>query len=140
MIVKTARTGDTCENCGRAIGKLETPQIDQEHVVCMECKRKLVADKKDSAIRETTLHYGGPVKTATTPAPQTAYAGYAATGPRPCPGCGCLAAPVKKAKGNIGLAILLLLLWILPGVIYLIMCNGYIYVCPNCGMKLGDAT
>lgn len=32
---------DQCENCGRKIGKLETPQLWQEHVVCAECLARL---------------------------------------------------------------------------------------------------
>lgn len=34
---------ETCENCGRAIGKLETPHLHGEHVVCLECKQRLSA-------------------------------------------------------------------------------------------------
>ncbi len=34
---------ESCENCGRQIGKLETPMLWQEHVVCGECHRRLSA-------------------------------------------------------------------------------------------------
>ena len=33
----------TCANCGRAIGKLETPRVWQNHVVCAECEKRLTA-------------------------------------------------------------------------------------------------
>jgi hypothetical protein len=33
----------TCENCGRRIGKLETPHPWQSHVVCGECLGRLKA-------------------------------------------------------------------------------------------------
>jgi hypothetical protein len=32
---------ETCENCGRLIGKLETPWLHGEHVVCTECWQRL---------------------------------------------------------------------------------------------------
>ncbi|HVS73146.1 MAG TPA: hypothetical protein VHQ47_17960 [Phycisphaerae bacterium] len=32
---------ETCENCGRTIGKLETPRVWQEHIVCGTCHRHL---------------------------------------------------------------------------------------------------
>lgn len=37
-------TNDTeiCENCGRAIGKLETAHVHGDHVVCGECQNRLV--------------------------------------------------------------------------------------------------
>src|SRR3989442_481999 len=30
-----------CQNCGRAIGKLETPRVHEQHVVCAECWGRL---------------------------------------------------------------------------------------------------
>lgn len=36
------RIMETCENCGRAIGKLETPHVYRaEHIVCSDCKARL---------------------------------------------------------------------------------------------------
>lgn len=32
---------ETCENCGSIIGKLETPYVHGDHVVCRECKDRL---------------------------------------------------------------------------------------------------
>jgi len=32
---------ETCENCGAAIGKLETPRVVDDHVVCAVCEGKL---------------------------------------------------------------------------------------------------
>jgi hypothetical protein len=32
---------DACENCGRTIGKLETPHVFENHVVCGDCLGKL---------------------------------------------------------------------------------------------------
>ncbi|MCL2645714.1 MAG: addiction module protein [Phycisphaerales bacterium] len=30
-----------CENCGQTIGKLETPNVWKEHIVCAACYKKL---------------------------------------------------------------------------------------------------
>jgi ankyrin repeat protein len=32
---------ETCENCGMPIGKLETPQVWKDHIVCIACYHKL---------------------------------------------------------------------------------------------------
>lgn len=32
---------ETCENCGKQIGDLETPHVFQGHIVCAECDRRL---------------------------------------------------------------------------------------------------
>lgn len=40
---------ETCENCGRVIGKLETPRAFDGHVVCAECHARLA---KSPATRE----------------------------------------------------------------------------------------
>lgn len=37
-------TTETCENCGKQIGKLETPRVHGEHVVCVKCWEELSAD------------------------------------------------------------------------------------------------
>lgn len=36
---------ETCENCGRVIGKLETPAIWQDHIVCNACHDTLTKNK-----------------------------------------------------------------------------------------------
>src|SRR6266566_4120119 len=33
--------GEICENCGRSIGRLEAPHVYNDHVVCLECLRRL---------------------------------------------------------------------------------------------------
>lgn len=38
---KTQATAETCDNCGRVIGKLETPYVHGEHVVCADCYQRL---------------------------------------------------------------------------------------------------
>jgi ribosomal protein L37AE/L43A len=42
MIVKrNADNPDACANCGEKFGKLETPGIWQDHLICSDCYRKL---------------------------------------------------------------------------------------------------
>ena len=53
-----------------------------------------------------------------------------------CPRCGCFGRPVSKERGNILLVILLLMLYVIPGLIYAIAFQGYKGVCSSCGMTL----
>ena len=41
-----AEEAEKCENCGREIGKLETPQLWQEHIVCPTCAKALAQSAK----------------------------------------------------------------------------------------------
>ena len=41
-----------CANCGRPIGKLETPHLFQEHVVCAECEARLSRQSNPRPIEE----------------------------------------------------------------------------------------
>ena len=36
---------ETCRNCGRAIGKLETPQVWKDAIVCGECHARLTKQR-----------------------------------------------------------------------------------------------
>lgn len=124
---------ETCANCGGKIGRMETPYVYRDQVVCGPCIERL---------RRPPPAPGG-----TPPQYQPAAVEHVFVDTRPqwasmataCPVCGSLKPAVKKAKGSIVLAILLLLLWILPGLIYWMFYQGYIYVCPDCGAKRADA-
>jgi len=39
--LERGRIVETCENCGRAIGKLETPHVFRNNITCPECWAKL---------------------------------------------------------------------------------------------------
>ena len=56
-----------------------------------------------------------------------------------CPVCSHTITPVKKPKGSRWILYPLLLLWIIPGIIYLMVYSGYKWVCPNSGAKIADA-
>lgn len=132
---------EKCANCDRTIGNLETPHVHNGHVVCVECKSKLrpiVIDDSDVvkpvadtfANRLDSMPVARPANYQPTP-----YTPRAA-----CPACGSAARAIKKSKGSSLLLICLLVLWIIPGLIYAIVYSGYVYVCPHCGYKYGDAS
>lgn len=126
---------EECANCGRKIGRLETVHVFKDNPVCAECFARL----------KPTVDYASPPSRGPSVAPAAEHALYDPRPQtlglgRPCPSCGSLQPAVKKSKGSSLVLILLLLFWILPGLIYLIVYNGYVYVCPQCGFKYGDAT
>lgn len=107
---------ENCANCSRVIGRLESPRKYESQTVCIECHERL--SLRTTRAIEDTNH-----KTN-----------------RCCPACGSTIQPIRKSKGSVTVAILLLCLWIVPGVLYLIVYSGYVYACPDCGFKYGDAT
>jgi hypothetical protein len=133
MIVRrNASDPENCVNCGERIGKLETPYLWQQHVVCGLCYEKLS--------RSTPINKPPEIDYASVAPPNIPQTKQMAReiSRRTCPICGSTKPPVKKAKGSALLCIFLLLLWIIPGIIYGIVCGGYAWVCPDCGAKLGD--
>lgn len=50
------------------------------------------------------------------------------------PNCDYRGTPKRIAKGSALVFILLLCLWIIPGIVYGIVMSGYRYVCPKCGL------
>lgn len=138
---------DTCENCGATIGKLETPQVFGESVVCAACWRRLAEASEPviaaSPLTEIAQQIGREALGYDTPGSIRARmtsAKIAAGGHRKCPVCG-LAAPAKKRrKGSVVMLIALLCLWVIPGIIYALIYSGYIWTCSACGAKLADAT
>jgi len=57
-----------------------------------------------------------------------------------CPNanCGYRGRSLRKAKGSLLTLILLFAIGVLPGILYLVFWQGYIFVCPRCGMKVLD--
>jgi hypothetical protein len=54
----------------------------------------------------------------------------------PNPQCGYIGPPKKEARGSIVVAILLCLLFLLPGLIYMAAMSGYNYIRPRCGVHI----
>ncbi|HZL36961.1 MAG TPA: DUF4339 domain-containing protein [Tepidisphaeraceae bacterium] len=57
----------------------------------------------------------------------------------PNPNCCYRGRGIRRRKGSFVVLVLLLLIWLLPGVLYAIFYNGEILICPRCGMKIRDA-
>jgi hypothetical protein len=124
----------TCANCGSTIGKLETTQLYQEHVVCGACYSRLSAQ-----VPAEPIGYATPRTVAAAPAGPVSF--HNAHGPPiicPNPNCGYTGPSERKSKGSAVMMILLLLLWVLPGLIYAFVYNGHVLSCPNCGIKIRD--
>ena len=148
---------ERCANCDAPIGKMETPHVWGDAVVCAACHRRLSAEHTltdDDVITQVPV----PQPAAPRPPLKLQYGTFrhldappVATGPPPprfappggiiCPNphCGYIGMPVRKPKGSRAVLYILLLLWILPGLIYLMLYQGYTLHCPRCGMKVGDA-
>jgi LITAF-like zinc ribbon domain len=107
----------TCANCGDKIGALEKSIIWENHIICQTCHAKLSAQANASTM---DLEERKP-------------------GEISCPFCHKLVVSVLKARGSMAVAILLLLLFILPGLIYMVTNSGHIKACPKCDTKIADA-
>jgi hypothetical protein len=57
---------ERCENCGGKIGKLQTPHVWDNHIVCAECHRKLSIEKQP-AVASSTTQAGAEIPTAVEP-------------------------------------------------------------------------
>jgi hypothetical protein len=57
----------------------------------------------------------------------------------PNPNCGYRGPACKQAKGSVVVLIILLLMWLLPGILYAIFCCiGSRLLCPQCGVHVRD--
>jgi hypothetical protein len=125
---------EECTNCGRIIGKLETPRVFDGNVVCAGCWGVLTDTTAKSVLGyESTADTKRRIEVIGGVSPQD-------LSKRCCPVCGSTDRPVKKRKGSFLVMLFLLCLWIIPGILYAIFWNGYVMACPNCGAKLADAT
>lgn len=126
---------EKCGNCGVTIGRLETPCVFRDHIVCMPCYDRLARSQPEivDPVRPSTNEVAPPTivyanKNA------TEYGGMIC----PNPHCGFRGVPTKQKKGSTIILIFLLLVAVIPGVFYAMLFNGTILKCPNCGMKLGE--
>ena len=143
---------EKCANCGVLIGKLETAFVWKDEVVCGSCYARLRAgDELTAAVvpqrgtggesdaawrahveRRERLERMAEEEARTMPAlpPGSIIC--------PNPNCRYAGPPVRRAKGSRAVLYILLLLWVLPGLIYLILYQGYALHCPRCGVKVRD--
>lgn len=55
----------------------------------------------------------------------------------PNPNCGYQGRVKKVSRGSSIVALILLLFFLVPGLLYILFKSGYRYVCPRCGMQIG---
>lgn len=53
-----------------------------------------------------------------------------------CPLCGYTGTLTRMPKGQMFVGIMLLLLFIVPGLLYFVLFSGYRYICQNCGKTI----
>lgn len=54
----------------------------------------------------------------------------------PNPNCGYRGRPKRQARGSAVIGLILLCLFIVPGILYCLFRGGYRYTCPKCGMQI----
>jgi hypothetical protein len=55
----------------------------------------------------------------------------------PNPNCGYRGPPRRKARGSIATGCLLSIFFLIPGIFYFMLMQGYRYYCPRCGIQIG---
>jgi hypothetical protein len=141
---------ETCANCGRTIGNLETPRIFGEEVVCAGCWKTLWEQTETAAIETPPplidlheqistelLAYESKADTRKRMAGAKQSKKVESLA-RACPVCGSSAAPKRRRKGSYFVFAFLLLFGVLPGLIYAIVYEGYTWTCSKCGAKIAD--
>lgn len=130
-------SNEICENCGRQIGKLETPMLHDEHIVCMECYERLARANLPAKLTESDI-YTPPRDLPTIPT--MVVGGVVGTAPMigavTCRFCGNIGAPVRESRGSGLILLILLLCGVLPGIFYALAFNGYDIKCRRCRQVL----
>lgn len=127
---------ERCANCGDKIGNLETPHVWKDKVVCKPCYVRL--SDINPAPPEPAPTPVIPYSTKKTAELQRAAASMKDFIICPNPHCGYQGAARRVSKGSGAVLILLLLLWVIPGLIYFVVYYGYELQCPRCGIKVRD--
>lgn len=131
-----------CANCEAPIGKLQTPYVWREQIICPDCYERLA--QSPPAARSAT-------HAALSPPPLPAVAPHSAAGAVPfahsmqpgdiiCPNprCGYVGPAMAKAKGSVGLGCLLMIFFLIPGILYFLFTQGFRYSCPRCGVFINS--
>ena len=56
----------------------------------------------------------------------------------PNPNCGYHGPAKKKSRGNFLVGVILCFFFLLPGILYFMLKSGYRYLCPKCGVQVGN--
>jgi hypothetical protein len=141
---------EKCANCDRVIGKLETPAVWRDEVVCAGCHEILAkqpaAPAPKTAIQEWADGTAEQIFERPMQSPTATIERPAAKAPAaplgyneiicPNPNCGYIGPAIRRNRGNMVVALLLMLLFVVPGLFYALFTSGYDYFCPRCNMKL----
>ena len=142
---------ETCKICGRTIGRLETPGIWNNHVVCQNCS--VILSKPPGAVSpmlpSTLAESIEPVYVPVSQREPVMLAYRSPHSPRParvfpkgeviiCPNgnCGYHGPSLREACGSRFAAILLLLCGGVPGLVYIFLTAGWNVMCPRCRAKI----
>ena len=68
-MARTQAVGEICDNCGRSIGRLETPHVHGNHVVCAECLARLTPPSRAGPPPIQSAHQ--PISLPPAPMPQS---------------------------------------------------------------------
>jgi hypothetical protein len=148
MIVKrNIDDPESCVNCGSKIGRLETPYLWDQHIVCESCFEKLSASKAKQ--KPVKIEYASIALAEGSKAKLQGQSDFDAAlkahheppGPPiicPNPACGYSGPGKRIAKGSQLAGCLLCLLFLLPGLLYLMIMSGSHIVCPKCGLQIRD--
>ena len=141
MIVKrNLEDPESCSNCGDKIGRLETPHLWKQHIVCENCydrlsaaeARKMPVEIDYAGMADEISHIEKPRRSQPiTPPPKGSII-------CPNPACGYIGPPKKVAKGSCLIAFILFLFFIIPAIFYMIFFSGYRIICPRCGLQIRE--
>ena len=147
--VVTELLPEECANCGRTIGKLETPMVWRGNVVCTSCRKILkTADASDAESIRSDAGREVPLTREEIEAEELSRVAAAqgreqnypkAFDARVCPNPKCTyegEGQIRK-RGSWITLIFLLLIGVLPGILYAIFFGGHNTYCPRCGIEWG---
>ncbi len=143
------RALETCGNCGRPIGKLETPMVWRGNVVCAGCRKILeTADAPSAESIRSDAGRKAPLTREEMEAEElsrvASLQGQSQNYPnafdaRVCPNPNCHYEGEGQIcrRGSWITLVFLLLIGLLPGILYAIFFGGHNTYCPKCGMLWG---
>ena len=145
----TRDVSEVCENCSEKIGGLETPCVWNGRVVCSKCHWKLSAETVAGDPDVIPADIDADLVRVTNGAEAQSDLRNRLRGSAPqrvrhpgeitCPYCHADVIPKKKRKGSVLIMFILLLFLVWPGLLYALIYNGSVRICPRCNMTLGDA-
>lgn len=131
---------ETCENCGRGIGNLETPFVWEDKAVCKPCHTKLSRANGPPPVPASAQPPRPPIIMNPGPVAAPVFRPQPRRGDVVCPNpnCGYVGSPRIESRGSLLFTILLSLLCLFPGFIYWVMSRGHRTYCARCGCQIAS--